>query len=190
MLLLEVDAFTQEQIESEYNSIVQICLDGGALDAFVGDTPAKMKKMWHPRQMASEAFKARTVHQSGEDLVVPMGAIPDFMLELERLAAQYNVLTPCFGHAGDGNMHVHVIKQADMSIETWDALLPQFLNDLYHVTAGLGGTLSGEHGVGSKRTQYLPIVLEPETIALQRRIKQAFDPLNILNPGKIFPQTA
>jgi len=109
------------------------------------------------------------------------------MLELERLSQQYDVLVPCYGHAGDGNLHATPMKRPETPVEEWQAKLPVLLADLYRAVSRLGGTLSGEHGIGSKRSAYLPLVMEPALIALQRRIKQAFDPLDILNPGKIFP---
>jgi glycolate oxidase len=138
----------------------------------------------------AEAFKAICPVQSLEDVVVPLAQIPRLMPELERLAHQYNVLIPCYGHAADGNLHATVVKRPETFLEDWQAKLPQILEDLYRVVARLGGTISGEHGIGSKRACYLPLVMDPALIALQQRIKQAFDPLNILNPGKIFPSLA
>ncbi len=187
LLLLEVDAFSQEQAEAEYTAIVNICLEAGALDVYVGDTPAKIKKMWKPRQIAAEAFNIITPDQSAEDLVVPLAQIPNFVPEVERLSREHGVRMPVFGHAGDGNLHVHVMKKPEMSSEEWHVRLPTILEELYRVVAGLGGTISGEHGIGSKRARYLSIVLDPTLIDLQKRIKHVFDPLNILNPGKIFP---
>ncbi len=187
LLLLEVDAFSQEQAEAEYTAIVNLCLEAGALDVFVGDTPAKEKKMWKPRQICAEAFKAVSPVQSLEDIVVPLAQIPDLMPELERISQQYNVLMPCYGHAGDGNLHATVVKKPETPMERWHADLPVILEDLYRVVAKLGGTISGEHGIGHKRARYLPVAQDATLIALQKRIKAAFDPLNILNPGKIFP---
>jgi glycolate oxidase len=117
---------------------------------------------------------------------VPLAQLPELMPELERLSEAYGVLIPCYGHAGDGNLHATPVKPPEMSVAEWQARLPALLEELYHAVARLGGTLSGEHGVGSKRAQYLSLVMDPTVIALQRRIKAAFDPLNILNPGKIF----
>jgi glycolate oxidase len=187
MLLVELDGNSQEQVEAESNAIVDLCLEAGALDVYVGNTPATEKKMWHPRQIMAEAFKAICPVQSLEDIVVPLAQIPGLMPELERLSRQYDVLIPCYGHAADGNLHATVVKRPGTPLEEWQAKLPQVLEDMYRVVARLGGTISGEHGIGSKRARYLPLVMAPELIALQRRIKQAFDPLNILNPGKIFP---
>jgi glycolate oxidase len=153
----------------------------------VGNTPNTERRMWRPRQSMAEALKAVCPVQSLEDIVVPLAQIPDLMPELDRLSQQYDVLMPCYGHAGDGNLHATVVKRPETPIEEWHERLPMILEDLYEVVARLGGTISGEHGIGSKRAHYLPLVMDPTLIALQRKIKHAFDPLNILNPGKIFP---
>lgn len=187
LLLIEVDAPSAAQAEADYNAIAELCLEAGALDVYVGDTPAKEKKMWKPRQICAEAFKAVSPVQSLEDIVVPMAQIPALMPELERLSAQYDVIIPCYGHAADGNLHATIVKKPEMPLALWHERLPAILADLYSAVARLGGTISGEHGIGHKRSRYLPMVQDPALIALQRRIKQAFDPLNILNPGKIFP---
>jgi glycolate oxidase len=189
MLLIEVDGYDAEQVEREMETVANLCLELGALDVYVGNTPDTERRMWRPRQNIAEAFKVISPVQSLEDVVVPMAQIPDLMPELERLAATYNVLIPCYGHAGDGNLHATVVKKPEMPIEEWQENLPGLLGELYRAVARLGGTISGEHGVGAKRPQYLPLVVDPAVIALQRRIKQAFDPLGIMNPGKIFPQS-
>ena len=188
MLLVEVDGYSREQVETEYNAVVEVCLEAGALDVYVGDNPATERRMWRPRQNLAEAFKVVCPVQSLEDIVVPLAQIPALMPELEHLSQKYGVLIPCYGHAGDGNLHATVIKRPEMPMEEWEEKLPAILTELYEVVARLGGTISGEHGIGSKRAEYLPLVMDPVLIELQRRIKRAFDPLNILNPGKIFPR--
>jgi glycolate oxidase len=117
---------------------------------------------------------------------VPIAAIPRTVAHLKALAAKYNILIPVFGHAGDGNLHAHPIKNADQPVADWQAMLPSVLKEIYVMTAELGGTISGEHGIGHKRRDYLELVMSPAQIDLMRRIKHAFDPNNILNPGKIF----
>jgi glycolate oxidase len=188
MLLVEVDGYNPDQVEAEFNAIVDLCIELGALDVYVGNTPATERRMWRPRQSVAEAFKTVCPVQSIEDIVVPLAQIPALIPELERISQQYDVLIPCYGHAGDGNLHATIVKRPETLMEEWEAKLPAILESLYEVVARLGGTISGEHGVGSKRARYLPLVMDPTLIALQRRIKRAFDPLNILNPGKIFPQ--
>ena len=186
MLLLEVDGYSREQVEAEYTAVVDTCLEAGALDVYVGDNPGAERRMWRPRQNLAEAFKIIGPVQSLEDIVVPLAQIPELMPELERLSQKYEVLIPCYGHAGDGNLHATVIKQPETPMEEWEEKLPALLKEIYLVVARLGGTISGEHGVGSKRREYLPLVMEEPLIELHRRIKRAFDPNHILNPGKIF----
>jgi glycolate oxidase len=187
MLLLEVDGYDREQVEGEMERVADLCLDAGALDVYVGNTPDTERRMWRPRQNLAEGLKAISTAQSLEDIVVPMAQIPALLPELERLSEKYDVLIPCFGHAGDGNLHTSPLKRPEMPLEKWESLLPDLLGELYGLAARLGGTLSGEHGIGSKRSKYLPLVLDPVVIDLQRRIKEVFDPNGILNPGKIFP---
>lgn len=187
LLMLEVEAFSEEQAEAEYRAIVEVCLQSGALDAFVGDTPAKARKMWHAREVIAKALKIMTPLQSGEDLVAPTGQIPELVAELQRLSSKYDLKMPSFGHAGDGNLHVYILARPGMTEEEWQALSPKVLEELYRKVSELGGTLTGEHGVGSKRARYLPLFLDENVIALQKKVKHAFDPNNILNPGKIFP---
>lgn len=143
--------------------------------------------MWAPRVNLAEAFKSICPVQSLEDIVIPTAMIPEFIIELDRLALKHDILIPCYGHAGDGNLHATPVKKPEMTMEAWKERLPIILTDLYQIVYRLGGTISGEHGIGSKRSSYLPLVMDAEMISLQKRIKRLFDPLNILNPGKIFP---
>jgi glycolate oxidase len=188
MLLIEIDGTSQARVEHDMNSIIDLCLELGALDIFVGHTPRDERRMWRPRQEMAEALKAICPVQSLEDIVVPMAQIPDLIPELDRLSEKYDVLIPCYGHAGDGNLHATVVKRPGTPMDEWDEKLPAILEELYTVVRELGGTISGEHGIGSKRSRYLPLVMDQKVIDLQREIKRVFDPLNILNPGKIFPR--
>ena len=187
MLLLEVDGHGAEQVEREVETVAELCLAAGALDVYVGNTPETERRMWRPRQNLAEAFKVIGPVQSLEDVVVPLAQIPALLRELESLSAKYDVLIPCYGHAGDGNLHATPMKKPGTPLDEWRARLPALLAELYSAVARLGGTLSGEHGIGAKRAEYLPLVMDTATIDLQRRIKRAFDPHDILNPGKIFP---
>jgi len=187
MLLIEVDGTDENRVERDVDNLIDLCLDHGALDIFVGNTPRDERRMWRPRQAMAEALKAICPVQSLEDIVVPLAQIPDLIPELEHLSETYDVLIPCYGHAGDGNLHATVVKKPETPQEQWEERLPAILDELYRVVAGLGGTISGEHGIGSKRAHYLPIALDQRLIDLQREIKDVFDPLGILNPGKIFP---
>jgi len=186
MLLVEVDGPNAEQVEAMCEPIVDLCLEAGALDVYVGNTPANERRMWHVRESIAEAFKAICPVQSLEDIVVPLAQIPALVERLEELSAQYDVLIPCYGHAGDGNLHATPVKKPETPLDEWEEKLPALLKDLYAEVYRLGGTISGEHGIGHKRIDYLPLVMDGTVIDLQRRIKAAFDPNYILNPGKIF----
>ena len=138
------------------------------------------------RRNIAEAFKVVSPHQSLEDIVVPTAQIPDLMPEIDKISKKYDVQIPCYGHAGDGNLHATIIKNPDDSMEEWYKKLPLAIEELYIATTKLGGTLSGEHGIGSKRKKYMYIAVSEPTLEYMRRIKRAVDPNNIMNPGKIF----
>jgi glycolate oxidase len=127
--------------------------------------------------------------QSLEDIVVPLTLILSLVRELEWLSRTYDVLIPCYGHAGDGNLHATAVKRPESTLADWQTELPLILTGLHTAVAALGGSISGEHGIGAKRARYLPLAMDLALIALQRRLKQAFDLLNILGPGKIVPST-
>jgi glycolate oxidase len=187
MLLIEVDGSSEEQVEWEYEAIGEVCLQRGAIEVYVADNHTTLERVWRVRRNIGEAFSVYSPIRSREDIVVPFAQIPDLVKEIDRIAKHYHVIIPSFGHAGDGNLHANPMKPPEMSLEEWEAILPKLLEDLYLSTAKLGGTISGEHGIGSKRKQFMPLVMPPELIALMQRLKIAFDPHNILNPGKIFP---
>jgi glycolate oxidase len=187
MLLIEVDGSNEEQVELQYEAIGEVCLQRGAMEVYVADNYTTRERVWRVRRNIGEAFSVYSPIRSREDIVVPFAQIPQLVKEIDQISKKYRVLIPSFGHAGDGNLHSNPIKPPKVSMEEWQKLLPELLRDLYVSTAKLGGTISGEHGIGSKRKKFMKLVMPPELIALQKRLKQAFDPNNILNPGKIFP---
>ncbi len=187
MLLIEVDGSSEDQIEPQYEAIGDLCLQRGALEVYVADNATTRERVWKVRRNIGEAFNVYSPVRSREDIVAPFAQIPQLLREVEQIAQRYGVVIPNYGHAGDGNLHSNPIKPPDMPLDAWRRLLPELLTDLYRCTARLGGTISGEHGIGSKRKTFLPLVLPPDLIDLQRRLKAAFDPQQILNPGKIFP---
>lgn len=189
MLLIEVDGNSEQQIEQEYETIGKLCEENGAIEVYVALNHTTQERVWAVRRNIAEAFKVYSPVQSLEDIVVPIARIPEILPELERLSQQYPVVIPCYGHAGDGNLHVTLVKRPELALEEWPAVEHEVLMELYKITARLGGTISGEHGIGSKRRDFMDLVMAPELIDLQRRIKAAFDPNQVLNPGKIFPET-
>jgi len=166
-----------------YPMSLETCFIGGN----VADNKTTIERIWNIRRNIAEAFKVKSSHQSLEDIVVPTAAIPSFMDELQLLIKKYDIPVPCCGHAGDGNLHATVVKPGGMSPSDWEEKLPLLLEDIYKITASLGWVISGEHGIGSKRKNFIGINLSPDEIALMKRLKKAFDPNWILNPGKIFP---
>ena len=190
MLLITVDGYTEEQVIADYDAIGDLCLDAGAIEVYVADNPTTSERVWRIRRNIAEAFKVYSPVQSLEDIVVPFAQIPDLMQDIERISRNYGVLIPCYGHAGDGNLHATPVKSPEMDIEDWNKKLPQILTDLYRSTIALGGTISGEHGIGSKRARFMHLALSESELSLMKRIKAAFDPNTILNPGKIWPADA
>ena len=186
MLLIEVDGTDEKVVENEYDTIGNLLMDGGAQEVYVADNYTTQERLWSVRRNIAEAFKVVSPHQSLEDIVVPTAQIPELMPEIDKISKKYNVQFPCYGHAGDGNLHATIIKNPDDSMEEWYKKLPLAMEELYIATKKLGGTLSGEHGIGSKRKKYVNIAVSEPTIEYMRRIKRAVDPNNIMNPGKIF----
>jgi len=177
---------TEEQVEADAETIGELCLDKGAIEVYVADNYTTQERVWSVRRNIAEAFKVVSPHQSLEDIVVPIASIPDLMPELERISDKYNIQIPCYGHAGDGNLHATLVKNPESSIQEWYEIEKKALREIYQATKDLGGTISGEHGIGLKRKPYMKIVTSPVELELMRKIKKAFDPNNIMNPGKIF----
>jgi glycolate oxidase len=186
MLLITIDGFSGEQVISEYEAVGDMCMDMGAIEVYVADNPTTTERVWKIRRNIGEAYNIISRRQSGEDIVVPPAQIPQMVAKLEELADKYKLMIPCFGHAGDGNLHARLVSDPAWSDDRWKETLPKVLDELYTLTAELGGRISGEHGIGSKRKKYMSKVVSEEYLNTLRAIKKALDPQNILNPGKIF----
>ena len=186
MLLITVDGPDEEQVEREYEAIGELCMDAGAIEVYVADNATTSQRVWKVRGNIPEAFAVVSSHQGNEDLVVPPAAIPKLVAGMEALAARHGVNIPAYGHAGDGNLHTRIVKNPDWPLEKWERIFPKVLQELYELTAALGGRISGEHGIGHKRKAYMSMFVSEEYLDVCRAIKRALDPNNILNPGKIF----
>ncbi len=186
MLLITVDGADLAQIEREYEVIGEMCLDCGATEVYVADNRTTSERIWKVRRNIAEAFKVASPHQSLEDIVVPTANIPKMVAGVQEIARKYDVPFPVYGHAGDGNLHATPVMNPDWTVEKWHETLPKILVDLYHLTASLGGTISGEHGIGHKRSKYMSIFCSKAELEVMQALKRALDPNNILNPGKIF----
>jgi glycolate oxidase len=190
MLLISLDGPGDEQVQREYEAIGKLCLEADAIDVLVADTPSKSERFWKVRRNVAEAFKAISPHQSLEDIVVPISRIPEMVAGLEEISQRYDVQIPCYGHAGDGNLHATPVMNPQWTLEQWHDTLERLLVDIYKLASSLGGTISGEHGIGHKRKQHLPLVCSEAHLEMMRSIKLALDPNNILNPGKILDVSA
>lgn len=186
MLLVTVDGAESTQVEQEYEAIGETALSAGAMEVYVADNYTTSERIWKVRRNIAEAFKVFSPHQSLEDIVVPIARIADMVAGLEQLSKKWDCPIPCYGHAGDGNLHATPVMNPRWSLQEWYDKIPRILEDLYKLTKELGGTISGEHGIGHKRKKYMPLIAQDAYLDMMKAIKRALDPNNILNPGKIF----
>jgi glycolate oxidase len=164
----------------------ELCLQHGARDLLVARDRPTRDRLWEARRMIIDALNHESPVNHMEDVVVPRAEIHRLLKGMKEISRGHGVRIVSFGHAGDGNVHVNVLKD-DLVDERWDALVPRVREEIYRLALALGGTFTGEHGVGATRRQYLPMALDEAQIELMRRIRAAFDPNSILNPQKIFP---
>lgn len=186
MLLISFDGMEREQVEKDYFLAGDFLENAGATQVYVADNKADSERLWKIRRGVPEAFSLASPYQSGEDVVVPPGDIAKVVNEFARIAAAYDVQIPSYGHAGDGNLHSRITANPAWDAAEWERQLPHILHELYATVKSVGGRISGEHGIGHKRKDYMRCVVSDEYLSLLRNIKQAFDPNLILNPGKIF----
>ncbi len=186
-LLIMLDGNVPAAVEAEVEEVGDLCLEYGARDVLVAKDRATRDRLWEARRKIIEALKAESPINHMEDVVVPRARIPDLLRGIREIAGRHGVRIVSFGHAGDGNVHVNVLKD-DIPLERWGERVEQVSGEIYRLTLSLGGTITGEHGIGATRRPYLLWVLGERQVELMRRIKAAFDPQNILNPGKIFPE--
>ena len=183
-LLIEVDGNYEESIDKDIESIAEIVSDQGAFDIILAEDQNKMNELWALRRCIGEAVKSISEYKE-EDTVVPRSKIPELIKGVKEISGRYGITTICYGHAGDGNVHVNILKdKSDDSV--WEKDLDTAIREIFKLTVSLGGTISGEHGIGYSQKSYLPIALGQQEIALMKSIKKTMDPNNIMNPGKIF----
>jgi len=183
-LLLTFDGNNIEEIERAYEKVANICLEEGALDVFITDTDERKEAVWSARGAFLEAVKASTTDMDECDVVVPRNKVAEFIKYTNELQTKFNVRIRSFGHAGDGNLHVYILKD-ELSDKAWKNKIDEVLEAMYKKSRELEGLVSGEHGIGFAKKSYMLEQFGPEYIALMRNIKFAFDPKNILNPGKV-----
>ncbi|MBU3194787.1 FAD-binding oxidoreductase [Clostridium algidicarnis] len=183
-LLLTFDGNSTEDIEKAYENVANICLNEGALDVFIIDTDERKDAVWSARGAFLEAVKASTTDMDECDVVVPRNKVAEFIKYTSKLQEQFDVRIRSFGHAGDGNLHVYVLKD-DLTDDAWKDKIEEVFEAMYKKSRELKGLVSGEHGIGFAKKTYMLQQYGSEYVNLMKNIKLAFDPKNILNPGKV-----
>ena len=185
ILLIEVDG-AEAVVEKESLHIERICRDRGSQDVRVAGDRKGRKRLWEARRAISPSLRRLNPHKINEDVVVPRTRIPDLVAGVREIGGRYGIKTACFGHGGDGNIHVNLM--IDRAIPGEAERAERAVREIFDLTLRLGGTISGEHGIGTTKAPYLRMEVGEREMALMRAIKEAFDPKGIMNPGKIFPR--
>jgi len=183
-LIIEVDGNDPEVLMKECEKIMEVLQPFECDEILFADTQEQKNALWKMRRSVAEAVKTHSVYKE-EDTVVPRAELPVLLAGVKDIGKKYGFQSVCYGHAGDGNLHVNIIKN-NMSEEEWSTILPPGIREIFQLCVKLGGTISGEHGIGWVQKDYMDIAFTEKSIALQKQIKSVFDPNGILNPGKIW----
>jgi len=185
MLIIEADGSDKEVVEREIAAIARICRENGARQVNVATDEKERAALWRARRSVSPSLARKAPNKLGEDITVPRSAIPEAIRRIKAISTRYGLPIVIFGHAGDGNLHPNILfdRQDPLQWEKVEAMA----SEIFDAALALGGTLSGEHGVGTLKQPYMERALGALSIEIQRRIKQALDPLNVMNPGKVLP---
>lgn len=184
-LLIEVDGNDGEVLVKECEAIMTVMEAHGCGEVLFAETAAQKEGLWRMRRRVGEAVKSNSVYKE-EDTVVPRYELPRLLEGVKEIGRRHGFRSVCYGHAGDGNLHVNIIK-GDLSDHAWEQELPGAIREIFQLTVSLGGTLSGEHGIGLVQRPYMDIAFNGVQLDLMRRIKAVFDPKGIMNPGKVLP---
>ncbi len=184
-LLIEVDGNDENVLMDDCQKMAEIVEQYGAGEVLFADNQSDKDALWKVRRRVGEAVKSHSVYKE-EDTVVPRAELAKLLKGVKDIGARYGFKSVCYGHAGDGNLHVNIVKD-NMSDDAWNNELPKGIREIFELVKSLGGTISGEHGIGLVQKDYLDVVFSDKMIELQKAIKAMFDPAQILNPGKVFP---
>jgi len=183
-LLIEVDGFDADVLMQECEKILSVLEKFETDEILFAESEAQKSTLWSLRRKVGEAVKSQSIYKE-EDTVVPRFELPQLLFQVKEIGKKYGFHSVCYGHAGDGNLHVNIIK-GNLSYEQWDTELPKAIRELFIEVVKLGGTISGEHGIGLVQKNYMDIAFPEVSLNLMRAIKTVFDPKGILNSGKIF----
>ncbi len=184
-LLMEVDGTDEEAVLREAEQLAAVAEEAGALEVLFAQTQAERDALWKLRRRVGEAVKKHSIYKE-EDTVVPRAKLPDLLRAVKRIGGEYGFESVCYGHAGDGNLHVNIVKGGMNDADWHGDRLQQGIRQLFTEVRAMGGTISGEHGIGLVQKGFMDLAFAPAALDLQRGIKSLLDPKNILNPGKIF----
>ncbi len=183
-LLIEVDGNDQEILFKESEQIYEVLETFETGEVYFADNENDKEKLWKLRRNVAEAVHANSVYKE-EDTVVPRSCLPALLKGVKSVGERYGFQTVCYGHAGDGNLHVNIVK-GDLDEHAWDVTVKEGIREIFRLCTDMGGTISGEHGIGYVQKNYMDIPFNEVQLNLMRAIKHVFDPKDILNPGKIF----
>lgn len=184
-LLIELDGFNLDVMMQDCEKIMGIVEQFDIDEILFAETEAQKESLWRLRRKIGESVKSHSIYKE-EDTVVPRYELPALLRKVKALAAEYGFTPVCYGHAGDGNLHVNIIK-GNLSDQAWNEELPKAIRELFTEVVRLGGTISGEHGIGLVQKEYMDIAFGAAQLDLMRAIKNTFDPKGLLNPGKVLP---
>ncbi len=183
-LLIEVDGFDNDILMQECEKIMSVLEDFETDEVLFAESQAQKDSLWKIRRKCAEAVKSQSIYKE-EDTVVPRYELPQVLFHVKRIGEEYGFKSVCYGHAGDGNLHINILK-GDLTDDQWKNELPKAIRELFTEIVKLGGTISGEHGIGLVQKPYMDIAFSEVSLNLMREIKKVFDTKGILNPGKIF----
>lgn len=183
-LLVEVDGNDMDTLFKECEALTEVFTRFECGEILFADSEAQKNALWRMRRQVAEAVKSNSVYKE-EDTVVPCYELPRLLNGVKEIGTKYGFQSVCYGHAGDGNLHVNIIK-GSLSDEAWNTDVKQGIREIFELVVSLGGTLSGEHGIGLVQREFMPIAFNEVQLELMRGIKRLFDPKGIMNPGKIF----
>ena len=183
-LLIELDGQDLDQLYKEAEQVYGVLEQYDVDEILLADTAGQKDDLWRIRRNIGNSVRYNSVYKE-EDTVVPRAELPILLRGVKEIGARYGFKSVCYGHAGDGNLHVNIIR-GDFDDEMWNVGLRQPITEIFELCVRLGGTISGEHGIGLVQKGYIGIALKEANLNLMRGIKQVFDPHGVLNPGKIF----
>ena len=183
-LLIELDGTNMDLIYQDCEKVAEVLEKFDCGEILLADNEAQKAEIWRLRRRIGEAVKSNSVYKE-EDTVVPRYELPTLLEGVKKIGKVYGFQSVCYGHAGDGNLHINIIK-GNLTEHQWNQELPKAIREIFELTVSLGGTLSGEHGIGYVQKNYMDIAFNKTELHLLKSIKNVFDPNGILNPGKLF----